>query len=70
MAREPLGAAGARHDAELDFRLAETAVSAAMMKSHDHGQLAAAAQRITGDRGDHGLRRLLTAAKAARKSLT
>ncbi len=55
-AQQPLRAASARHQAELDLRLAELRGS----RGHDdvgmHGKLAAAAERIALHRGDDGLR--------------
>ena len=53
-AQQALGAAGARHDAEVDFRLAEAGVLAGDEDVGVHGQLAAAAQGETVDCGYQG----------------
>ena len=51
-AGQPLRAAGARHDAELDLRLAELGGVGGDDEVAHHGQFAAAAEREAGDRGD------------------
>ena len=50
--RQPLGPAGAGHDAELDLGLAELGVLAGDDQVAAHRQLAAAAEREAADRGD------------------
>jgi hypothetical protein len=52
---EPLRAAVAGHDAELDLRLAELGVVGGDDQVALHGELAAAAERKAGDRRDHRL---------------
>ena len=54
-ARQPLGTAVARHDAERDLRLAEYGGIRRQNDVARHGQLAAAAQRIAGHRRDDRL---------------
>ena len=52
---QPLGAAGAGDQAEQDLRLAELGVLGGDPEVGAQRQLAAAAQRVAGDRGDHRL---------------
>lgn len=52
---QALRAAGARDDAQLDFRLAELRVVGGDDEVAHHRQLAAAAQGKAADGGDHGL---------------
>ena len=54
-AGEPLGAAGAGNDAELDFRLAEFGAVGGEDEVAHHRQFAAAAEREARDRGDDRL---------------
>ncbi len=54
-ARQPLRAAGARHDAEIDLGLAEGGIVRGEDDVAGHGKLAAAAKRIAGNRGDDRL---------------
>src|SRR6185295_17889561 len=54
-AGQPLRAAGAGHDAEIDLRLAEHGIVASENNVAGHGELAAAAERVTCDRGDDRL---------------
>src|SRR5580704_10544865 len=56
--RQPLCTANARDDAELDFRLTEFGVVGGDDDVALHGELAATAERKTGDRGDHRFARL------------
>src|SRR5690606_39186959 len=55
-AGQPLRAAGAGDDAEQDLGLAQLGVAAGDAEVTAHGQLAAGAQRVAGDRGDGGFR--------------
>src|SRR5947208_127538 len=57
-ARQPLRAAEARHDAEVDLGLAEPGVVRGDDDVALHGQLVAAAERVAGDRRDHRLAQL------------
>ncbi len=54
-ARQPLGAAGAGDDAELDLGLAERGGGRAVHDVGHHGELAAAAEGVAVDGGDDGL---------------
>src|SRR5438445_134283 len=54
-ARQPLRAAEARHDAEVDLGLAEPGVVGGDDDVALHGELVAAAERVAGDRSDHRL---------------
>ena len=54
-ARQALRAAGAGDDAELDLGLAELGAVGGDDEVAHHRQLAAAAEREAGDRGDHRL---------------
>ena len=65
---KPLRAAGARHDAELDFRLAELGGVGGDDEVAHHRELAAAAQRKARHRGDHRLAAAATAVPAWMKS--
>ena len=56
-AGQPLRAADAGNDAELDFRLAELRVVGGDDEVALHGEFAAAAERKARDRGDHRLAR-------------
>src|SRR5262249_26209744 len=62
-AREPLGAAPARHDAKVDLRLAEPRVARGVAQVAAECQLAAAAEGEAVDRRDRRLRHLLEQAR-------
>ena len=51
---QPLGPAGAGHDADADLRLTELRVVTRDDEVARHGQLAAATEREAADRGDKG----------------
>ncbi len=65
--RQPLRAADAGNDAELDFRLAEFGVVGGDDEIALHGKLAAAAERKAGDRGNDRLARLRDAVPGRRE---